>query len=283
MISGHRRNTTSRSVCGDTRRHHLLQSPANIPGAATPTGMNVLLISDLHLDGSRPEVTAAFHRFLQHRARRADRLYILGDLFEAWIGDDDPSPLAREVTAALLDLGESGTSVLIQHGNRDFLLGQRFAAASGAELLDEYHLCEIGHQRALLCHGDALCTDDLAYMRFRRKVRHPVYRWLLERSPLRFRQRLAARWRERSAAANANKPENIMDVNARSVRDVMRQYGVDTLIHGHTHRPARHELDLDGTPAQRLVLGDWHDHAWWVEGDETGFRLKSEPIAVQAA
>jgi len=237
--------------------------------------MAILFISDLHLSPERPTVTRAFYEFLQQQTDSVEALYILGDLFEAWIGDDDNSPLSLEVQQALKQLSASGVSLYIQHGNRDFLLGKRFATNTGATLLSDEHIVNYGSHRALLMHGDTLCTDDLDYQRFRRKARHPVYQWALRRLPLKRRQKLATDWRAKSRAANSNKPSAIMDVNADAVDQVMQKHRVNTLIHGHTHRPKRHVV----SSGERIVLGDWHDQGWMIKLNNSGFKLQCFDIA----
>ena len=233
--------------------------------------MSVLFISDLHLSPERPAVTRAFLVFLRKRASQAEALYVLGDLFEAWIGDDDPTDLALQVQRAFAELTSSGVALFIQHGNRDFLLGKRFAATTGAMIIGDETVIEHWGQRALVMHGDSLCTDDTEYQRFRRKSRHPIYRWCLRALSLKRRQALAADWRRKSMAVNSNKASSIMDVNGAAVDRVMQKYGVKTLIHGHTHRPDQH-LVAEG---ERIVLGDWDRMGWALEMDETGYRLQS--------
>ena len=232
--------------------------------------MSVLFISALHLSPERPAVSRAFWVFLRERAASASALYVLGDLFEAWIGDDDPTDLALDVQNAFRELGDSGVELFVQHGNRDFLLGKRFAAKAGAVLLGDEHIIEYHGQRALVMHGDSLCTDDVDYQRFRRKSRHPIYKWCLSALPLKHRQRLATDWRAKSMAANSNKANAIMDVNDLAVNEVMAKHQVNTLIHGHTHRPNRHPV----TSGERIVLGDWHDLGWVLQLDGNGFNLQ---------
>ena len=239
--------------------------------------MSVLFISDLHLAPERPAVTRAFLSFLSNRASTAESLYILGDLFEAWIGDDDPTAMAAEVQDALRKLSDSGVSLFIQQGNRDFLLGQRFIKRCGAVLLGDEHIVEYNGHRALVMHGDSLCTDDIDYQRFRRKARNPIYKWCLSHLPLKRRQKLAADWRAKSMAANSNKASAIMDVNADAVTAVMDKHAVDILIHGHTHRPNRHQL----AKGERIVLGDWHDLGWVLCLDDSGYNLESFVISSQ--
>ncbi|MBF8221516.1 UDP-2,3-diacylglucosamine diphosphatase [Halomonas sp. 328] len=234
--------------------------------------MSTLLISDLHLQPQAPEITAGFLAYLE-AARGAEALYILGDFFEAWIGDDllalgdaDPSghaALAAEVAQALRRLAESGTAIYLMHGNRDFLLGDDYAAACGATLLPDPSVVEIDGQRILLMHGDSLCTRDEAYMAFRAQARDPRWQAQILAMPIPERLALARQLRDRSGEANSNKAEDIMDVTPDEVVRVMREQGVTTLIHGHTHRPALHPMELDGQPARRLVLGDWQPTKGW--------------------
>lgn len=240
--------------------------------------MTTLFIADLHLSPDRPGVTGAFLQFLQERCENAEALYILGDLFEAWIGDDDPSPLAGSVIQALRDLTDKGTAVFFQHGNRDFLVGRRFCRDSGAQLLPDEKVIELNGAPVLLMHGDSLCLQDTDYQAFRRKVRRPWYKWVLSHLPLRKRMQIAADWRARSRSESANKAGQIMDVSPEEVDRLMALHGVSTLIHGHTHRPAVHKIDTGGQSAQRMVLGDWGERGWVIEAGEKEPDLQSWPI-----
>lgn len=237
--------------------------------------MNTLLIADLHLSPERPDVTSAFLAFLTARASGAEALYILGDLFEAWIGDDDPSELAQEVIGALARLHRDGTALFFTAGNRDFLVGRRFARETGARLLPDVHVAELYGRRVLLLHGDTLCLEDETYQRFRRRVRNPAIKWLLRHLPLKKRLQIARDWRHRSMAANSNKADHIMDVSPEAVVELMRRHRVDTMVHGHTHRPAVHKTSVDGAPARRIVLGDWGHLGWAVVADPHGLELQS--------
>jgi UDP-2,3-diacylglucosamine hydrolase len=238
--------------------------------------MAILFISDLHLSPERPEVTRAFLRFLEDQTNSTEALFILGDLFEAWIGDDDNSPTGADVQQAFKQLTDKGVALFIQHGNRDFFLGKRFMQATGATLLADEHLVEYDDQTVLVMHGDTLCTDDVDYIRFRRKIRHPITKFCLQLLPLKYRQKLASNMRAKSKAANANKPSAIMDVNSEAVDQVMSKHQVKTLIHGHTHRPNRHQHKQ----GERIVLGDWHDKGWYVKWDTSDLQLKHFDIAV---
>lgn len=242
--------------------------------------MTTLLISDLHLEAQRPDITAALLDFLARTAPGCDRLFILGDLFDAWLGDDDPSPLADEVAAALSVLAEGGSDIFIMHGNRDFLLGADYCRRCGAELIDEPYSLPSPAGPVLLLHGDQLCTDDHDYMRFRETVRAPAWQDEFLARPLAERQEFARQAREQSKAATADKPEEIMDVNQQAVVALLEQTGHQIMIHGHTHRPATHELTLtDGSSAQRIVLGDWDKLLWYGEINDGGIRLHSRPLA----
>jgi len=236
-----------------------------------------LFISDLHLDPGDPAVVRHFHAFLETDARRADALYILGDLFEAWLGDDDPEPLARGVVAALRAVTDAGVPCFVMHGNRDFLIGDRFCHEAGATLLEDGTLAERHGRRVLLMHGDTLCTDDVSYQRLRRIVRNPIVRWVFGRLSLSQRRALAKRLRAGSRKHIGMTSPEIMDVNAAAVAEEFRSSGVDTLIHGHTHRPAVHELVVDGMPVRRIVLGDWYTQGSVLEWSREGFELRSLP------
>ncbi|WP_044184859.1 UDP-2,3-diacylglucosamine diphosphatase [Phytobacter massiliensis] len=240
--------------------------------------MATLFIADLHLQTEEPAITAGFLRFLRTQASAADALYILGDLFEAWIGDDDPTPLHHEVAAALRALTESGVPCYFIHGNRDFLLGKRFARESGMQLLPEEKVLNLYGRNVLIMHGDTLCTDDAGYQAFRAKVHQPWLQTLFLALPLFIRRRIAARMRAGSKAANSSKSVDIMDVNPQAVIDAMEKQHVQYLIHGHTHRPAVHALTVNGMPAQRVVLGAWHSEGSMVKVTPEGIELSHFPF-----
>jgi UDP-2,3-diacylglucosamine hydrolase len=223
----------------------------------------ILFISDLHLDASRPHITRAFYHFLANEGRQAEALYILGDLFELWIGDDDDSPLVLEVQSQLRSLVNGGTRLYFMHGNRDFLIGEGFAESAGATLLQDPHAMEVGGERLVLMHGDRLCTDDHEYQAFRQQVRQPQWMAAVLAKPLEERRILGRQIRAQSQSMNSRKPEDIMDVTSSEVRSVIEQYGADKMIHGHTHRPARHALEN----GERIVLGDWEEQAWCLRYD----------------
>ncbi|MGD8590381.1 MAG: UDP-2,3-diacylglucosamine diphosphatase [Chromatiales bacterium] len=233
----------------------------------------VLFISDLHLSAERPDTVQLFLGFLAERAPRAETLYILGDLFDVWIGDDLDTPPIPQIKAALYSLSQGGTRIHLMHGNRDFLLGERFCAESGCELLPDPSLTELQGIPTLLMHGDSLCTDDLAYQAFRRQIRDPAFieHFLSQSIP----QRIATvtEFRNKSGEATSMKAEEIMDVNPQAVADSMRLHAAQRLIHGHTHRPAQHRFELDGRQVRRYVLGEWHaDSARILSVDQDGWR-----------
>ncbi len=234
-----------------------------------------LFISDLHLDPQRPEITRLFLDFLENRGRTAEGLYILGDLVEAWIGDDDDSALAGAVCAGLRDCAGSGTAVYVMHGNRDFLLGKDFATASGCTLLTDPAAIDLYGQTTLLMHGDLLCTDDTEYMAFRGMVREPQWQQAFLAKPLAERRQIALQLRETSIEKTHGKLGSIMDVNQQTVVETMERHAVQRLIHGHTHRPGIHELTVNGKPAQRLVLGDWYEQGSVLECTPAGCQLQS--------
>ena len=237
--------------------------------------MATLFIADLHLDPSRPQIIDLFERYLaSDEVRHADALYILGDLVEAWIGDDDDAELPARIAAATRAVRDAGVPVYFMVGNRDFLLGPAFAARAGLTLLDDGTVHDIHGRRTLLMHGDVLCTDDIAYQAVRQQVRTPEWQAQILAMPLQARRAFAAKAREDSKAHTGNTMESIMDVNADAVAETMRKAGVTRLIHGHTHRPAVHDFQLDGAPAQRIVLGDWYEQGSVLRVDADGVELR---------
>lgn len=240
--------------------------------------MATLFIADLHLQTEEPAITAGFLRFLRGEAKSADALYILGDLFEAWIGDDDPNPLHREMAAAIRALVDSGVPCYFIHGNRDFLIGKRYARESGMTLLPEEQVLDLYGRRVLIMHGDTLCTDDTGFLAFRAKVHTPWIQKVFLALPLFIRNRIAARMRAGSKAANSSKSMTIMDVNPQAVASVMEKHGVQWLIHGHTHRPDVHSLIANGEPAHRVVLGAWHTEGSMVKVSPEGVELIAFPF-----
>ncbi len=238
----------------------------------------ILLISDLHLEEQRPDITRAFLHFLATRARQAEALYILGDFFEVWIGDDGMTPFQHEIARALRELSNAGTRIHLMHGNRDFLIGKGFCRAAGCTLLKDPSLVEMAGERVLLMHGDSLCTLDTGYMKLRRWLRNPLILLILRNLPLATRQKLARRLRNESRTQTRMKASEIVDVTPAEVIEVMAAHGVRTLIHGHTHRPALHELEVNGQPARRIVLGDWDRQGWALQVDGPQWQLAPFPL-----
>ncbi|WP_300440766.1 UDP-2,3-diacylglucosamine diphosphatase [Zoogloea sp.] len=230
--------------------------------------MQIHFISDLHLCADRPALTAVFERYLAGPARAAKRLYILGDLFEYWAGDDDvDDPLAALVASRIKALAEAGCNVFFMPGNRDFLLGTDFAGRASLEILPEPTLIMLDEQPAVLCHGDSLCTDDIAYQAFRNQVRNPAWQAQFLTQPLAVRKQIIAGVRMKSEEAKSEKAAAIMDVNTTAVTALLRENGFPRLIHGHTHRPAEHSLNVEGHVCERWVLADWREENGEAKGE----------------
>lgn len=231
---------------------------------------STLFIADLHLHSARPAVTRALAKLLcQHTD--CDRLYILGDLFDAWIGDDDDSPIATEVATILRDFSATGPGLFIMQGNRDFLLGQAFCQLAGAQLLPDPSVIDLHGEPTLLMHGDSLCTLDTEYQTFRATARDPQWQAQLLALELPKRRALASQLRDMSREANSNKAEDIMDVTPSEVEKVMRDFDVKQLIHGHTHRPAHHVIST----GRRWVLGDWDRRGWAITASPGEIKLNN--------
>ncbi|HBK44902.1 MAG TPA: UDP-2,3-diacylglucosamine diphosphatase [Xanthomonadaceae bacterium] len=244
--------------------------------------MTTLFISDLHLDPARPAITELFLRFLHDEARGADALYILGDLFEAWIGDDTPSPAADAVATALHALAGSGVPVLFMAGNRDFLVGEDYARRAGFRILPDPTVIDLYGRPTLLMHGDLLCTDDTAYQAFRAQTRDPAFIAQFLAQPLAARVAFAQQARAASQARQSELKqdgsaqfETVTDVAPAEVQATFQRYGVDLMIHGHTHRPAIHTLAVGDAARTRVVLGDWYEQGSVLRVDEDGMRLES--------
>lgn len=241
--------------------------------------MSTLLISDLHLDPARPRITQLFLDFLGAEAGTAEALYILGDFFEAWIGDDDPDPHHARIMSGVRQLTDRGVPVYFMHGNRDFLIGKGFAAQTGCQLLADPMVVDFYGTQTLLMHGDTLCTDDVEYQEFRRKVRAPGWQKSFLAKPIPERRTFANQARAESRLRTSAKAEYIMDVNQQTVEAVMQKHSVTRLIHGHTHRPAVHEFQSGGTQRTRIVLGDWYEQGSLLQMDKNQFNLKALPIS----
>ncbi|MCP1676714.1 UDP-2,3-diacylglucosamine hydrolase [Natronocella acetinitrilica] len=241
----------------------------------------VLFISDLHLDPARPAITKLFLEFLQTRATQAEALYILGDFFEAWIGDDAVPPEHPVLAGLALFTRQAGVPLYVMRGNRDFLLGDQFAANTGAVLLPDPTTIELGGERVLLMHGDSLCTDDHDYQQFRAMVHDPGWQQQFLAVTIEQRLQMAKQARQESTARNAHlasTSEYIMDVNQQAVETTMREHGVRRLVHGHTHRPNVHALTIDGESATRIVLGDWYDQGSVLEYRDGEWDLQTIPL-----
>lgn len=222
--------------------------------------MTTLFISDLHLSAERPHIGALFSDFVRTEARTADALYILGDLFEYWIGDDVLAHKEYATTVqALHALSAAGVPVYLMHGNRDFLIGEAFCRATGCTLLNDPTVIDLYGRKTLLMHGDLLCTDDVEYQAVRKRIRDPRFIQAFLAKPAAERDAVVRDYRAQSKAVTSQKPPEIMDVNAQTVGATLRAHGVRYLIHGHTHRPAHHRFKLDGVSVERIVLGDWYD------------------------
>lgn len=244
--------------------------------------MPTLFISDLHLDAERPQVTGRFLRFLREEAREADALYILGDLFEAWVGDDDPADTGEAVADGLRELAGAGVPAFFMRGNRDFLIGADYARRARLTLLPDPAVVVVEGRPVLLMHGDTLCTGDSAYQAFRAQTRNPQWQAQFLSQPLAARLAFAQQAREASRAHQAGlqeRMETITDVAPEAVQATLALFGIDTLVHGHTHRPAIHDIDVDGRACRRIVLGDWYEQGSVLRVDAGGYDLQTLPFA----
>jgi UDP-2,3-diacylglucosamine hydrolase len=237
--------------------------------------MHSILVSDLHLSPERPSMCSLFLRFAEEQAKHAQAVYILGDLFDYWAGDDDPDPFNASVLAALRMLARQKVQVYLMHGNRDFLMGAQLARECGATLLEDPTLVTLYGAPTLLMHGDTLCTDDVKYQEFRSKVRDANYQKTFLAQPLQTRKRIIAALRAENAEEKELKSDDIMDVVPSAVEAVLREYGYPRLIHGHTHRPALHIHQIDAHRCERWVLGDWYQHATYLCCDAQGCRSQA--------
>ena len=222
-------------------------------------------IADLHLAENRPDITACFLAFMKNDAIKAEKLYILGDLFEVWFGDDYKTELTEAVINAVKTLNSSGTKVYFIHGNRDFLLGNHYAKQANMILLPEKQLIDLYDEKVLLMHGDTLCTRDVDYQKFRKKSRSWWWQGFMKSLPLWLRKRIADNYRAKSKQAQQTKSLDIMDVTESEVVKDLEEYNCQLMIHGHTHRPNIHNLTANNNPAQRIVLGDWYEQGAWLK------------------
>lgn len=229
-----------------------------------------IFVSDLHLCPTRPAINQTFFDFLRGPAARGEALYILGDLFEYWAGDDDDDPFNASVLTALRGLADGGVKLYLMHGNRDFLIGKRFSGASGAQLLDDPTLLDLYGKRTLLMHGDTLCTDDVRYLEFRAKVRSTAWQQQFLAQSLVARKQIIAGLRSENVSEKKLKTEEIMDATLTGIETALRAHGYPRLIHGHTHRPALHRHVVDGHTCERWVLADWYTSGSYLRCDAGG-------------
>lgn len=237
--------------------------------------MSTLFISDLHLSAERESITELFIDFLEQRASKADALYILGDLFEVWLGDDYIHPGYQQSITKMKQLADDGLPIFVMHGNRDFLMTEQFAELSGATLIEDPSIIELYGTPTLLMHGDIMCIDDIEYQKFRKMVRNPHFIADFLSKPIEERLAVAEKFREASKTETASKAMDIMDVNQQAVERAMLEYDVSQLIHGHTHRPAIHDFSVGNKSMKRIVLGDWYEHGSVLVCNESGCELES--------
>jgi UDP-2,3-diacylglucosamine hydrolase len=237
--------------------------------------MATLFISDLHLEADRPDIADQFLKFLETEALGSDALYILGDLFEFWIGDDDPNEHYEWIKQGLRKLTKKNIPVFFMHGNRDFMIGERFASETAITILPDPCIAKIHGENVLLSHGDAYCTDDIEYQSVRKMTRDPQWQAMMLSKSVEERMAFAEQARTASLARGGNIDQQIADVNPAAIETAFREAGVKLMLHGHTHRPAVHEIDIDGQPARRIVLGDWYEHGSVLRWDENGPVLSS--------
>ena len=240
--------------------------------------MSYCFISDLHLNEDRPDITKAFLNFLENTARKAEKLYILGDLFEAWIGDDNQNEFISEIQNALIKINKT-TKVFFMHGNRDFLIGPEFASSARMKILNDPVVEEMFGNPVLLMHGDLLCIEDIDYQKFRKVSRDIKWQTEFLNKSLEERRRIAQDLRSASKEATGQKKEEIMDVSESEVIKMIRESSVNLLIHGHTHRPNSHNIDLENHTAKRMVLGDWDEYGWYIWMDSNSCELNKFSIS----
>jgi UDP-2,3-diacylglucosamine hydrolase len=241
------------------------------------TDMTTLFISDLHLEAHQPDIGEQFLAFLEGEARDAEALYILGDLFEVWLGDDDPNPYYQQMKTGLRKLADTGVPIYFMHGNRDFTIGQQFCEETGVSLLNDPTVVNLYGRDVLLCHGDSLCTDDVQYQQIRTMTRDPAWQAMMLSKSIEERIAFAVQAREESIARGDSISDEIMDVNADAVMAALREHNVDIMLHGHTHRPAVHDIDMEDQRATRIVLGDWYEQGSVVRWNKDGPTLESMP------
>ncbi|WP_391089592.1 UDP-2,3-diacylglucosamine diphosphatase [Vibrio sp. NH-UV-68] len=241
--------------------------------------MTTLFISDLHLSPATPATTDCFVRFMRQEAIHAEALYVLGDLFEFWIGDDDRSEFAEQIRAEFKTLTNSGVACFFTQGNRDFLVGKRFSRQTGVTLLGDETVIDLYGRKALVLHGDTLCTRDVKYLEYRKKVHQPWLQWLFNRIPMRYKKKIVSKIQSDIKTDKQTKSLDIMDVTQSEVEHVMQAYNVDLMIHGHTHRPNVHTFESDQTICTRIVLGDWYTQGSVLTFDKNDFELQQRPFS----
>jgi UDP-2,3-diacylglucosamine hydrolase len=236
--------------------------------------MKPRFISDIHLSEKHPELTQAFFTFLEESKEACTHLFILGDLFETWIGDDDDLPLYGEIKEALLSFTTNGPKTFFMHGNRDFLIGETFANETGITILPDPYVLDINNQKVVLSHGDSLCTDDTDYMNFRNEVHTEKWQSGFLQKDINERKQIAASLRDDSEEATSKKSDTVTDVNAQAVENFINKHQPDLFIHGHTHRPGVHNIELNNLSSKRIVLGDWGAKGWYLALDSKDADLK---------
>lgn len=240
--------------------------------------MTTLFISDLHLSEHTPEINQCFQRFMREEAIHADALYVLGDLFEFWIGDDDNSTFATSIKNEFKRLTSQGVPCYFTQGNRDFLIGKRFSKQTGITLLGDSTIIDLYGQRAVVMHGDTLCTDDVKYLEYREKVHQPWLQWVFNRIPMFLKKKIVSRVQSDIKSDKQTKSLEIMDVNQTAVERVMRDENVTLMIHGHTHRPNIHQFAIENDTCTRIVLGDWYTQGSVLAFSSELFDLQTRPF-----
>ena len=235
--------------------------------------MTTVFLSDIHISDQHPEISEHFKEFLLNEKSKINTIYILGDLFEYWLGDDDPNPSYGEIKLLLKKLSQKGLSIFFIHGNRDFLIGEKFAEEAGCHILRDPKVIDLFGKKVLISHGDIFCKDDKKYQSFRDQTRDPEWKKSILGKPLHFREEFAKQARLESIKHTSSKKNEIMDVNKDEILKMYEKYNVDIIIHGHTHRPAIHDVFFNGRNCQRIVLGDWYEQGSILKCDETGFDL----------
>ena len=237
--------------------------------------MTTLFISDLHLTPSRPDITESFTTFMTTQAVKADALYVLGDLFEFWIGDDDDSDFSSAIKTLFKTLVNSGVPCFFIQGNRDFLIGKRFEKETGMTLLDEVCTIDLYGERVVILHGDTLCTDDVKYQAYREKIHQPWLQWVYNRLPLFVKKKIVSKVQSDIGEEKKEKSLEIMDVNQNAVEAVLKQFGTNLMIHGHTHRPDIHKFSVEGSKYTRIVLGDWYTQSSILSFEKDAYSLQN--------